>query len=186
VFEYSQFDFTKFYLRFAHTMSRKRLAALLRGTPDGAPFFTAVEVAVITRNAVLSALIQDNPWAVRRVLDALAAISTTRIMGASAPSGARRLPQSIRSPIPISTNISACRPKPCSTCSVERAATRLGRSQAADARKACFALIFLSLLRSQLLMKKADGHREETMSPAAAWSALRRRNLERIGKCSNI
>ena len=83
-------------------MSRKRLAALLialavlsepaaaelRGTPEGAPVFTAVEVAVITRNAVLSALIQDNPWAVRRVLDALAAISTTRIMGASAPSGA--------------------------------------------------------------------------------------------------
>jgi hypothetical protein len=166
VFEYSQFDFTKFYLRFAHTMSRKRLAALLialavlsepaaaelRGTPEGAPVFTAVEIAVITRNAVLSALIQDNPWAVRRVLDALAAISTTRIMGASAPSGARRLPmpQSIRSPIPISTNFSACRPKPCSTCSVERGATRLGRSQAADARKACFALIFLSLLRSQL------------------------------------
>jgi len=82
VFEYSQFDFTKFYLRFAHTMSRKRLAALLRGTPEGAPVFTAVEVAVITRNAVLSALIQDNPWAVRRVLDALAAISTTRIMQA--------------------------------------------------------------------------------------------------------
>ena len=152
VFEYSQFDFTKFYLRFAHTMSRKRLAALLHGTPEGAPVFTAVEVAVITRNAVLSALIQDNPWAVRRALDALAAISTTRIMGASAPSGARRLPmpQSIRSPIPISTNFSACRPKPCSTCSVERGATRLGRSQAADARKACFALIFLSLLRSQL------------------------------------
>ena len=152
MFEYSQFDFTKFYLRFAHTMSRKRLAALLRGTPEGAPVFTAVEIAVITRNAVLSALIQDNPWAVRRVLDALAAISTTRIMGASAPSGARRLPmpQSIRSPIPISTNFSACRPKPCSTCSVERGATRLGRSQAADARKACFALIFLSLLRSQL------------------------------------
>ena len=63
-------------------MSRKRLAALLRGTPEGAPVFTAVEIAVITRNAVLSALIQDNPWAVRRVLDALAAISTTRIMQA--------------------------------------------------------------------------------------------------------
>jgi hypothetical protein len=78
VFEYSQFDFTKFYLRFAHTMSRKRLAALLHGTPEGAPVFTAVEVAVITCNAVLSAMIQDNPWAVRRVLDALAAISTTR------------------------------------------------------------------------------------------------------------
>ena len=135
MFEYSQFDFTKFYLRFAHTMSRKRLAALLRGTPEGAPVFTAVEVAVITRFGKFL-----------RIADA------GRIMGASAPSGARRLPmpQSIRSPIPISTNFSACRPKPCSTCSVERGATRLGRSQAADARKACFALIFLSLLRSQL------------------------------------
>ena len=72
-------------------MSRKHLAALmvalaalsepawaeLRGTPEGAPVFTAAEVAVITRNAVLSTLIQDNPWAVRRVLDALAAVSTT-------------------------------------------------------------------------------------------------------------
>ena len=83
-------------------MSRKHLAALvialaalsepavaeLRGSPEGPPVFTAAEVAVITRNAVLAALIQDNPWALRRVLDALAAISTTRIMGASAPSGA--------------------------------------------------------------------------------------------------
>ena len=72
-------------------MSRKHLAALvialaalsepavaeLRGSPEGPPVFTAAEVAVITRNAALSALIQDNPWAVRRVLDALASVRTT-------------------------------------------------------------------------------------------------------------
>jgi hypothetical protein len=51
-------------------------AAELRGTPESAPAFTAPEVVVITRNAVLSALVKDNPWAVRRVLDALAAINT--------------------------------------------------------------------------------------------------------------
>jgi hypothetical protein len=86
-------------------MSRKHLAALvialaalsepaaaeLRGSPEGAPVFTAAEVAVITRNAVLSALIPDNPWAVRRVLDALAAASATpdsgskRAVGSTAP-----------------------------------------------------------------------------------------------------
>ena len=52
-------------------MSRKYLAALaialallsepaaaeLRGSPEGPPVFTAAEVAVITRNAVLAALI---------------------------------------------------------------------------------------------------------------------------------
>ena len=89
-------------------MSRKHLAALaialallsepvaaeLRGSPEGPPVFTAAEVAVITRNAVLSALIQDNPWAVRRVLDALAAVSTTpsngskRAVGSAAPADA--------------------------------------------------------------------------------------------------
>ena len=51
--------------------------AELRGSPEGPPIFTAAEVAAITRNAVLSALIQDNPWAVRRVLDALASVRTT-------------------------------------------------------------------------------------------------------------
>jgi len=89
-------------------MSRKHLAALvialaalsepavaeLRGSPEGPPVFTAAEVAVITRNAVLAALIQDNPWAVRRVLDALAAVSTTpnngskRVVGSAAPADA--------------------------------------------------------------------------------------------------
>ena len=82
-------------------MSRKHLAALvialaalsepavaeLRGSPEGPPVFTAAEVAVITRNAVLSALIQDNPWAVRRVLDALAAVSTTPNSGSKRPVG---------------------------------------------------------------------------------------------------
>ena len=82
-------------------MSRKHLAALvialaalsepavaeLRGSPEGPPVFTAAEVAVITRNAVLSALIQDNPWAVRRVLDALAAVSTTPNSGSKRPAG---------------------------------------------------------------------------------------------------
>src|SRR5262249_12771080 len=72
-------------------MSRKHLAALaialaalsepaaaeLRGSPGGPPLFPAAEVAVISRNAVLAALIQDNPWAVRRVLDALASVRTT-------------------------------------------------------------------------------------------------------------
>jgi hypothetical protein len=72
-------------------MSRKHLAALmialavlsepaaaeLRGTPEGPPVFTAAEVAIITRNAVLAVLIQDNPWAVRRVLDAMAAIDAS-------------------------------------------------------------------------------------------------------------
>jgi hypothetical protein len=49
---------------------------------------------VITRNAVLSALIPDNPWAVRRALDALAAVSTTpdsgskRAVGSAAPADA--------------------------------------------------------------------------------------------------
>src|SRR5262249_24177497 len=52
-------------------------AAELRGSPEGPPVFTAAEVAVIIRNAVLAALIQDNPWAVRRVLDALASVRTT-------------------------------------------------------------------------------------------------------------
>ena len=52
-------------------------AAELRGTPEEPPVFTAAEVAVISRNAVLAALIQDNPWAVRRVLDALASVRTT-------------------------------------------------------------------------------------------------------------
>src|SRR5215813_15005798 len=89
-------------------MSRKHLAALvialaalsepaaaeLRGSPEGPPVFSAAEVAAITRNAVLSALIQDNPWAVRRVLDALAAVSTTpnnaskRAVGSAAPADA--------------------------------------------------------------------------------------------------
>jgi len=60
------------------------LAALLepaaaepRGGLEGPPVFTAAEVVVITRNAVLSTLIRDNPWAVRQVLDALAAVDTT-------------------------------------------------------------------------------------------------------------
>ena len=66
-------------------MSRKRLAVLvialatlsdpvaaeLRGTPEGPPVFTAAEVAVITRNALLSTLVEDNAWAVRRLLDAM-------------------------------------------------------------------------------------------------------------------
>ena len=82
-------------------MSRKHLAALvialaalsepavaeLRGSPEGPPVFTAAEVTVITRNAVLVALIQDNPWAVRRVLDALAAVSTTPNSGSKRPVG---------------------------------------------------------------------------------------------------
>jgi hypothetical protein len=89
-------------------MSRKHLAALaivlaalsepaaaeLRGTPEEPPVFTAAEVAVITRNAVLATLIQDNPWAIRRVLDALASVSTTpnngskRAVGSAAPADA--------------------------------------------------------------------------------------------------
>ena len=81
-------------------MSRKHLAALLialatlsdpaaaelRGAPEGAPVFTATEVAVIARNAVLTTLVQDNPWAVRRLLDAMAAIETAAAAGNPAPS----------------------------------------------------------------------------------------------------
>ena len=83
-------------------MSRKHLAALLialatlsdpaaaelRGAPEGPPVFTAAEVAVIARNAVLTTLVQDNPWAVRRLLDAMAAIETAAVAtspAASAP-----------------------------------------------------------------------------------------------------
>ena len=59
----------------------------LRGSPEGPRVFTAAEVTVITRNAALAALIQDNPWAVRRVLDALAAVSTTPNTGSKRPVG---------------------------------------------------------------------------------------------------
>ena len=68
-------------------MSRKLLAALaitmalaepvaaeLRGTPDGPPTFTAPEIMIITRNAALSTLIQENPWLVRQLLNALATV----------------------------------------------------------------------------------------------------------------
>src|SRR5262249_62217443 len=72
-------------------MSRKHLAALaialallsepaaaeLRGTPEEPPVFTAAEVAVITRNAILAALIQDNPWVVRRGVRPLGPVRPT-------------------------------------------------------------------------------------------------------------
>jgi hypothetical protein len=46
--------------------------AELRATRDGAPVFTAAEVAVIVRNEALAVLIADHPNEVRRALDALA------------------------------------------------------------------------------------------------------------------
>jgi hypothetical protein len=69
-------------------MSRHHLAALLialaalsdpavaelRGVPAAPPVFTATETAVVARNAILSTLIQNDPWAVRHLLDSMAAI----------------------------------------------------------------------------------------------------------------
>src|SRR5947209_4404643 len=128
-------------------MSRKHLAALvialaalsepavaeLRGSPEGPPVFTAAEVAVITRNAVLAALIQDNPWAVRRVLDALAAVSTTPNTGSKRSGACRCHNRSARQSRsrPTSTRLTRSPARPVQT--IERGATRLGRSQAADA-----------------------------------------------------
>ena len=92
-------------------------AAELRGTPEEPPVFTAAEVAVISRNAVLAALIQDNPWVVRRVLDAWPPSARRQTTRARRLSGARRLrmSRSIPSPILISINFGAFPPKPCST-----------------------------------------------------------------------
>jgi hypothetical protein len=46
--------------------------AELRGLPDGSPAFSDADRAVIARNKLLSSIVQQEPWLVRRVLDALA------------------------------------------------------------------------------------------------------------------
>jgi hypothetical protein len=92
-------------------MSRKHLAALalamavisdpgaaeLRGTPEGSPLFTPAEVAVIARNAALINALQEHPWTVRRLLDALAAVeagadASSSPRGENARGAARRSP----------------------------------------------------------------------------------------------
>lgn len=50
-------------------------AAELRAIPEAPPVFSATETAVVARNAILSGLIQNDPWAVRRLLDSMAAIA---------------------------------------------------------------------------------------------------------------
>jgi hypothetical protein len=80
-------------------MSRRHLAALaialaaisepaaaeLRGTPEGPPLFTAAEVAVIARNTLLTNVVQEHPWIVRRLLDALAAVEAGGAATSSTP-----------------------------------------------------------------------------------------------------
>jgi hypothetical protein len=84
-------------------MSRNHLAALLialaalsnpaaaelRGVPEGPPVFTATEAAVVARNAILSALIQNDPWVVRRLLDSMTAIEAGTAAYGLPPSGAQ-------------------------------------------------------------------------------------------------
>jgi hypothetical protein len=82
-------------------MSRKHLAALalamamisdpgaaeVRGTPEAPPLFTPAEVTVIARNAALVNVLQEHPWTVRRLLDALAAVEADAGTSSSAPHG---------------------------------------------------------------------------------------------------
>jgi hypothetical protein len=85
-------------------MSRKHLAAFLialaalsdpaaaelRGSPEGPPVFSASETAVIARNAILSTLVQDDPWAVRHLLDAMAALQANADPNGPARPGNKR------------------------------------------------------------------------------------------------
>jgi hypothetical protein len=93
-------------------MSRKHLAALalamavisgpggaeLRGAPEGSPLFTPAEVAVIARNAALINALQEHPWTVRHLLDALAAVEAGANASSSAPRGENARGAARRSP----------------------------------------------------------------------------------------
>jgi hypothetical protein len=67
------------------------VAAELRGSPEEPPVFTAAEVAIIARNAVLSSLVQDNPWLVRHLLDALATAARVNAAANPPPGGGAKV-----------------------------------------------------------------------------------------------
>jgi hypothetical protein len=45
--------------------------AELQGVPKSAPEFTSDEMVIISRNAVLSGIVKEDPWVVRNLLDAI-------------------------------------------------------------------------------------------------------------------
>ena len=61
-------------LAIAIAMTSEPAIGELRGVSATAPTFSLAETEVIKRNVALSSLVSDDPWVVRRMLDALAGI----------------------------------------------------------------------------------------------------------------